>query len=85
MIAYGFQKYPKKLAFELFIMLQNCFSYLLTVLIVFSVYKQIIKSITLKKTGIVMNAKISEFIISVEAKFAITWFAWLYLRMYKFI
>ena len=85
MIAYGFQKYPKKLAFELFIMLHNCFSYLLTVLIVFSVYKQIIKSITLKKTGIVMNAKISEFIISVEAKFAITWFAWLYLRMYKFI
>ena len=72
MIAYGFQKYPKKLTFELFIMLHNCFSYLLTVLIVFSVYKQIIKSITLKKTGIVMNAKISEFIISVEAKFAIT-------------
>ena len=53
-------------------MLHNCFSYLLTVLIVFSVYKQIIKSITLKKTRIVMNAKISEFIISVEAKFAIT-------------
>ena len=39
-------------------MLHNCFSYLLTVLIVFSVYKQIIKSITFKKTRIVMNAKI---------------------------